>query len=191
MGNPTEETCCCLNERKLRSSSPLSIRGSFRHANVVRVRCQCAGFPTQEPTGRSTMLLRQSPVKPKVGAGSGSENQNLVNAATFGAQNQWALPSSSTAHQRARFGALDQSTFMVVACHVWGKAANRFGFPQPERQRNQSSTRPARSHGNTSRTPAFNRFRMSPIFPNVTLCSPVSSRYRVEAEMPILRANTA
>ena|GEM_PF-2944469 len=37
---------------------------------------------------------------------------------------------------------------------------------------------------NTSRTPAFSFFRMSPILPNVTLCSPVSSRYRVEAEMP-------
>lgn len=45
--------------------------------------------------------------------------------------------------------------------------------------------------GNTSRTPAFSFFRMSPSFPNVTLCSPVSSRYSVEAEMPSWRANTA
>jgi hypothetical protein len=75
------------------------------------------------------MLLRQSPVKPKVGAGFGSENQKLVNAATFGAQNQWALPSSSTAHQRARFGALDQSIFMFQPCHVREMPANRFSFP--------------------------------------------------------------
>ena len=144
----------------------------------------------QDATGRSTKLLRQSPVKPKVGAGCGSENQNLVNAATLGAQNQWALPSSSTAHQRARFGALDQSTFMTQSCHARGKAANRFSFPQPERQSEPVVDHPGYS-GNTSRTPAFNRFRMSPIFPNVTLCSPVSSRNNVEAEMPSWRANTA
>lgn len=92
----------------------------------------CPPFHAQGTEGRSTKLLRQPPVKPKVGAACGSENQNLVNAETFGAQNQWAEPSSSTAHQRAPFGAWDQSTFMALGYCGRGKAANRFSLPLTE-----------------------------------------------------------
>jgi len=63
--------------------------------------------------GRSTKLTFQSPVKPKVGAVSGSENQKSVKGATFGAQNQCAFPFASIAHQRAFLGAFDQSIFTV------------------------------------------------------------------------------
>ena len=38
MGNPTEETCCCLSEGKLPRSVSLSNRGFLRHANVAGVR---------------------------------------------------------------------------------------------------------------------------------------------------------
>ncbi len=110
----------------------------------------------QEDAGRSTKLLRQSPVKPKVGAGFGSENQNLVNAASLGAQNQWALPSSSTAHQRAPFGAWDQSTFMVQSCHGQEQPANRFGLLQLQPAAHHPvtlETRPASSPSTVSGCP--------------------------------------
>ncbi len=73
------------------------------------------GFPRgtrHSPSSRSTRLFLQSPSNPKLGAGTGSVHQKSVKAATSGRQNQWALPSLSTAHQRAFFGACDQSIFI-------------------------------------------------------------------------------
>ena len=101
-------TASAVRDPRIRHPERPSRGGSLGLAAGLRFAVRGLGISSAL---RSTRLLFQSPSKPKVGALTGSANQKSVNAATFGAGNQWASPLLSTAHQRALFGAWDQSIF--------------------------------------------------------------------------------